>query len=189
MTLQQRDVYIKGELDDVAIDGLDATPESVGYRLDEIETHFHSRERWVGKSADQSGDDWAADNLTAFQCISGNGDYGGDANDEAKVLGADDTPIISGMVYFDLHRVLVSDASSITPYKIRIVYGTGTMAAAITAGQYTEVMMTPVASVRRSPIDVPLPRQLAGTKVWMQCKNATNNATLDFFVGVHEYEG
>ena len=70
--------------------------------------HFHTRERWFGISGDQSGDDWAlAAGLTPFQAISGNGVFGADANDEAKVLGTDDTPAITNKQFFDMHRILV----------------------------------------------------------------------------------
>lgn len=177
------------KLDRKAADGLSGVYGSIAHTVNEIEEHLHSPARWLGKSADQSGDDWAADNLTPFQAISGNGDYGSDADDEAKVLGPDDTPLFNGSAYFDMHRMLVSGASSTTPYKLRIIYGTGTMADAITAGQYSEVMFTIVASSRRTPIELQMDRVAVGSKVWVQAKNATDDATADFFVEVHEYEG
>jgi hypothetical protein len=35
-----------------------------------------------------------------------------------------------------------------------------------------------------------MPRGTCGTtKVWVQAWNATDNATIDFLVGLHEYEG
>lgn len=68
----------------------------------EIERHLHNRERWFGISGDQSGNDWAVEaGLNAFRAISGNGDFGSDANDEAKVLGTADTPAISGRTKHD----------------------------------------------------------------------------------------
>jgi len=156
-----------------------------------VEEHLHSRERWFGKSADQSGNNWGTDNLTAYQAISGNGVYGADDNDEAKVLGSDDTPSISGMIYFDPHRITVVAVSSDTVYKIRTVYGTGTMAAAIAAEQFTEThIMTYTDKANKfggAPFDIMMPRIDVGTKIWVQCKNATNNATVDFFIGIHEY--
>lgn len=180
------------KIDSQATEGLDGTSNSLAYRVHEIEKHFHSREIWYGISSDQSGDDWAADNLNPYQAISGNGDYGSDPNDEAKVLGPDDTPVFTGMVKYDLHRLLIVDASSTSQYKIRIVYGTGTMADAITAEQYTEVMVKEDPALfggSGQPLEIQMPRQDVGTKIWIQCKNATNNATIDFFVGLHEYQG
>ena len=40
-----------------------------------------------------------------------------------------------------------------------------------------------------APIDVRMPRIACGSKVWVQAKNATDNATIDFFCGGHEYPG
>ncbi len=157
--------------------------------LTTIEDAIYNTESWVGKSADQSGDDWGSDTLTVFQAISGSGDYGADADDEAKVLGADDTPIITGNTLFNLCSILIIAASVTTQYKLRIVYGTGTMAAAITAEQYSEVMIiaNPAATTATGvPINIKMPRLVSGTKVWVQCKNATDNATIDFFAGLHE---
>ncbi len=155
------------------------------------EHHHHSKEYWFGKSLDQSGDDWAAERLTAYQAISGNDAYGSDPNDEAKVLGLLDTPIITGGQDFDFHRLLIVDVSVNTEWRIRIVWGTGTMADAISVNQMTVVMVkfdsvNPQLSVG-VPVDagmLPIP---AGNKVWVQAWNVTNNATIDFYVGVHEY--
>ena len=81
-------------------------------QIDVIEEHFHNRERWFGKASDQSKNNWAvAAHLTPFQVISGNGDFGGDPSDEAKVIGTDDQPSITGMTMFDFHRVMVEASS------------------------------------------------------------------------------
>jgi len=161
------------------------------YGVDTIKRHCHGRARWFGISADQSGNDWAADTLNPFTAISGAADYGSDANDEAKCLGTDDTPIITGQAYFDFHQILVVSVTEDTEYKLRIVYGTGTMAAAIAVGQYTETMVkfdstNPQLSAG-VPVDIMMPRLATDTKVWLQCKNDTNNADIDFFIGVHGY--
>lgn len=152
--------------------------------------HFHNRERWFGISGDQSGNDWAVEaGLTPFQAISGNGDFGGDPNDEAKVLGTDDTPAITNKKFFDLHRILVLTSSAATAYILRIVYGTGTMADAESAGQYTDVVFIRESGVGRgAPISVMMPKLAVDNKVWIRAKNATDNATIDFLVGLHEYD-
>lgn len=181
------------KIDLAAADGLAGVPGSVAYMTAEVEEHLHSQEWWFGISTDQSGDNWAADRLVPFQAISGNGDYGGDANDEAKVIGADDTPVGAGMTLFDMHRILIDAVSQGTVYKLRVVWGDGTMSEAILAGQYSESQflfdsVNPQLSAG-IPVDIRLPRLDVGTKVWVQCKNATDNATIDFYVGLHEYEG
>jgi hypothetical protein len=181
------------KIDNMAVSGLLGTHNSLAYRVHEIERHFHGRERWVGKAAVQTATDWAADTLTPFQAISGANTYGAGANDEALVLGTDDTPIISGMVRYDLHRLMMVAASSDTIYKLRIVCGTGTMADAITAGQYSEICVMADAAAAQVPHDafeIMMPRGYCGvTKVWVQAWNATDNATIDFVVALHEYEG
>lgn len=154
----------------------------------EIERHLHNRERWFGKSGDQSVNDWAVEaGLTVFQSISGNGDFGGDPNDEAKILGTDDTPAITGMTRFDGHRIVVNAASNANPYVLRVIYGTGTMAAAEGAGQYSDVVLTE--AKKGTPVEIIMKRRTCGSdKIWVRAKNATNNATIDFFFGIHEYE-
>jgi hypothetical protein len=172
---------------------LTGTSNSLAYKVHEIERHFHGRERWRGKKAVQTETDWADDVLTPFRAISGNNTYGADANDEALVLGTDDTPTMSGNTRYDLHRLMMVGASSSTAYKLRFVYGSGTMADAITAGQFSElvIMSDPAAQqVPHDVFDVMMPRGTCGTtKVWVQAWNATDNATIDFLIGLHEYEG
>ncbi len=181
------------KIDNLATDGLDGVNNSLTYRVHEIEKHFHSREHWRGMKGVQTATDWSDDVLTPFQAISGNNDYGGDANDEAQVLGTDNTPVISGYPKYDLHRILIIDASSTTVYKLRLVWGTGTMADAITANQFTEIMVQYDPALFGGsgvPTEIMMPRVNCGTdKIWIQAWNATNNATIDFLVGWHEYQG
>ena len=184
-------------IDQIATLGLAGVHNSLAYRVHEIEKHLHSPSRCFGKSADQSGNDWAltisgAGMPTVYRAISGNATYGADDNDEAKLIGTDDSGQ-TGMVKFDLHLIFVSAASATTVYGLRIVWGTGTMADAITAEQYSEILM------RRNPgggenhivpVLLQMPRLTWGThKVWLQVKNATDNATFDFYIGLHEYQG
>ena len=150
-----------------------------------IEEHEHNRERWFGKSGDQSGTNWATGSgLTVSQAASGDGGFG----TEIKVLGATDTPAISGNTRFDFHRFFVVASSATSAYIVRFIYGTGTAADAEAAGQYTDVYyMKESAAGRGAPADLRMPLLDVGTKIWAKVKNATNNATLDFFFGLHEY--
>lgn len=170
---------------------IDTNVDSTLAETEIIEIHIHSRERWFGKLAVQTATDWAENNLSPYRAISGNNTYGSDANDEAQVLGTADTPIFVGSTRYDMHRIFVVAASSDTVYKLRFVYGSGTMADAITAGQYSTTMIKIDPAVQSSPSvahEIQLPRGTCGaTKVWVQAWNATDNATIDFFVGVHEY--
>jgi hypothetical protein len=67
------------------------------------------------------------------------------------------------------------------------------MAAAIAAGQFSTTMARFDAAVGAAlsvPIDWMMPRETCGSaKVWMQFWSVTDNATVDFYAGLHEYEG
>jgi len=188
------------KIDSRAVDGLLGTSNSLAYRVHEIERHFHSRERWFGISANQSGNDWALDTLTPFVAISGADAYGTDhtggagAVDEAYVIGTDDMPGISGMVKFDIHRILILDVDHSTVYKLRIVYGSVDRATSVSTGLYSEITIlfdavSPTISAG-SPVDVQMPRLTSGVDmVWIEAWNANDNSQIDFLVGIHEYEG
>ena len=173
-------------------DNLPSDPADQSLLTDQIEEHdehFHNREYWFGKSADQSGNNWGTRaSLTPYQAISGDDDWGGDANDEAKVIGSDDTPVRTGATKYDLRRIQVVGASSTTVYLLRIIHGTGTMAEAEAAGQYTEcAFFRQAPPIRGDPVDLIQEKIAVGRKTWIRAKNATNNATIDFLVGIHEY--
>ena len=177
---------------DVSLLTLDTKLDQIEHIVeDEIDHHFHNRERWRGQRIGQTAVSWAADSLTPFRAISGNNAYGADPGDEAFVLGSADTPIISGMTLFDFHRLLIITQSVITVYKLRVIWGTGTMAVAIAAGQFTESMVISNSALGivagGSPSEIMMPRVACGTQVWIQAWNATNNATIDFLIGLHEY--
>ncbi len=192
--------YHSQKIDNLVTLGLKGVSDSLAYRVHKIETHFHSNERWLGKKADQSGSTWAEDTLTPFIAISGNNEYGTDhtgaenAIDEASVLNTGDTPIAIGQVMFDLHRLLIIDVAHDTPYKLRIVYGTGTRANAVLAGQYTEVVVqfdavNPQLSAG-VPVEIRMPRLISGAnKIWIEAWNVTDDSEVEFLVGLHEYEG
>lgn len=164
--------------------------DSLAYKVHEIEKHLHGSEFWVGKSADQSGNDWGSDTLTPFVATSGNGTYGADLNDEAKVIGTADVPISGSYVYYDVHRIIVTSTSSATVYKLRFVWDATDMATGIAAGQVSEYMLIVPAAAKAVPVDVMMPRIRCGTdKLWCQCKNITNDSTVSFFVGFHQYIG
>jgi hypothetical protein len=92
-----------------------------------------------------------------------------------------------------MHRLLVTDLSqAANPYKIRFVYGLGTYADAVSAGQYSEAMFISASSSAAqfvgAPVDVKMPELDADTKVWAAVWCATDTATISFFTGLHEYE-
>jgi len=157
-----------------------------------IETHdehFHNREYWFGKLAVQTATAWGdRDSLAPYRAISGNNDWGGDADDEALVIGSDDTPVRADSIFFDFRRFQVVASSSSTVYLLRIIHGTGTMNEAELAGQYTEIpYFKEAAPARGAPLDLVQEKIPVGQKVWIRVKNASDDATIDFIAGLHEY--
>ena len=145
----------------------------------EIEHHLHNEEIWIGNGVSE-------DSLTGYQLTSGNNDFGS----EVLLLDTVNTPIRTGKLFFDLHRLFVTAISSATPYLIRLIYGTGTVGDAETAKQYTTVPVTSAgvgSNLKGAPSDVLFDRVAAGTKVWAKCKNVTNLSTISVLIGLHEY--
>ena len=73
---------------------------------------------------------------------------------------------------------------------MQVAFGTSG-AAALAAGDYTEFIFRPQ-SVQGKPASIPIGarRQDVGTKVWARTKcPGQNTATLDLYLGIHEYEG
>jgi len=160
-------------------------------RLHHIEYHFHGVERWVGAKAGWTGGD--GDNegdetvLTEYQIDAGNDTW---SAAEYCVLGTLDTPFIAVNTKFDFHRLLITATEANVIYKVRIAWGTG-YAAAVGLGDFTEVCYIPSANkVLGCPVDIMMPRIDVGTKIFMSCwADGTDTATIDFLIGLHEYNG
>jgi hypothetical protein len=155
-----------------------------------VEEHLHHKTHWYGKNADQTTNWCNGATLTPYRAISGSNTWGGDANDEALCFSAADTlpELGTGLVSGDFDMILVLANSSDTVSRLRLIWGTGTMADAITANQYTEIMYVRNASdTTRIPRAFGCPKIAVENKIWMQHWNNTNNATIDFFLGAHAY--
>lgn len=179
------------KIDDAATDGLSGVSNSTAYRTHEVERHFHSRERWLGAAVTPNGEIHVADEIgvskTAFQLDAGNNDWGS----WVQILGSSDTPIISGSVKFDPHRVVITaveNANSV--YFIQFAQGESG-AAALAAGNYSDtVIQLTNTAPRGQPFVVQSRRINAGTKAWARCLCVgQNTSTIDFYFGLHEYEG
>lgn len=150
----------------------------------EIATHLLHREQWLGISADQSGDDWALrGTLNPFVLLSGIGDWGA----WGKIIGPDDTPIVSGTTLFSVDRILITDVDVLTPYILQFAWG-ASGDAGVSAGDVTDFMYVSStdnpSKAGGGPGKVLMPRIAAGTKVWARVKCATAD-TMDFFIGAH----
>lgn len=180
------------KIDKLATDGLDGVNNSLSYRVEEIEKHFHNREKWFGLAAVASGETHVADRMgggiAPFQLTAGNDDFGS----WVQILGSSDTPVQSGMVKFDAHRFIVTDTNSTLPYIIQIVVGeSADIAAKIAAEEFTEAPYVAATNNIDSGIsDILTSRVSAGVKVWARvCCIGGNGTTIDLYMGIHEYSG
>lgn len=181
-------LQVAGKIDQAATDGLAGTVNSLAYRVHEIEKHLHSREFWWG--SDGSPDETTAIDANVdvpFVAISGNDTWG----TAISIMGVDDIPANVGDVRFDARRVLVTDTEHATPYRMRFIWGSGTSANAISAGQWSEFMFITASGpfISGTPVEMQMPRATVGEKLWAQVWNATNLSEVDFFYGCHGYAG
>ena len=179
------------KVDEVAVNGLTGVEGSLAYHVEELDRHHHNYERWMAAAAVPVGEthiaDSISDNQTAFQADGGNDTWGA----WVQILGSDDTPVRTAQEKFDLQRLLVVDHEHNTNcYLVQIGFG-ASGAAALAAGTYTEItLVTGAGSTEVGPIDMISRRQDKETKAWARVwAVGKNTGTLDFLVGIHEYEG
>ena len=173
--------------------GLAATADSLAYGIGEIERHFHGWERWMCKAASVNGEIHVADRIGAaagstvpFTVTSGDSTWGS----WVQILGSSDTPVVTGRVKYDLHRVQIMVANTVAPYFLQIGFG-ASGAAAVTADSFSSIIVNPASNTDKT-VGLPLMsrRQAAGTKAWARCWCVGQDAkTLTIMFGLHEYEG
>ena len=167
----------------------------------EIERHLHNYERWFGPAAVASGEDHVADPIgevggtpagviTSFQFTSGANKSWGTA---VQIFGATDAAVVlpSGrQAVFDLHRMRPTASQfSGRDWYLRIIAG-ASAAAGVTADTYS-ILPLFVDTTRKvqTPVDMITEREDAGTKMWVQALQTTNNSqeTLDLQFAAHGY--
>ena len=178
------------KIDEQAVDGLTGTPNSLAYKVAEIERHFHSGARWFEAAGTPDGEDHVADRIGtvggggAFEIDSGNQTWGS----WVQILGSDDTPTVEGKAYFDPHLLAVEDSERAGTYFVQFARG-ASGAAGYAAGNYTEVVLT-LTNKPDNIVPVQTGRAPAGSKLWARCMTpAFDTGTLEFYIGIHEYEG
>lgn len=155
----------------------------------EIERHLHSQERWWGALVAPDETNAIEANVNRpFAATSGDNTWG----TAIPICGTDDNPVLATDTLFDPHRILVVDLDDdTTPWRFRMIYGTGTSGDAITAGQWTEIMIVtnavPGNRAGGAPADIKMCRHAVGVKIWAQAWNDTNGEILQFFYGCHGY--
>lgn len=157
--------------------------------VEEICQHFHNIERWWGAVAAPDETNAIEANVNRpFQATSGANTWGA----AIPICGTADNPVLTGQVEFDAHRLLIVDIDSETDeWRLRIIWGDGTSADAITAGQWSEIPIIANAIPGNRAGGVPMPIRMLpvaiGTKLWAQSWNDTLNEILQFTWGAHGY--
>lgn len=179
------------EISGATTSGLAATFNSLIYRVTEIERHLHSGARWFEKATTPSGETHVADRIGegngAFRIDGGNDTWGA----WVQVLGSDDTPTVVGKAYFDPHQMNVEAAERASTYFIQFARG-ASGDAGLVAETYTELVWESEAVGAKASgiIDVQTGRAPAGSKLWARCWSVGDDTGyLDFYLGLHEYEG
>ena len=157
--------------------------------VEEVEQHIHNIERWWGALAVPDETNATEANVgRPFAATSGADAWGA----AIPIKGSADIPCVAGQTTFDIRELLITDLDDdTTPWRIRIIWGTGTSGDAITAGQWTEQMTqsnaVPGNRAGASPLSVLTPRRPVADKLWAQAWNDTNGEIISFFWGAHGY--
>ncbi|MCK4521612.1 MAG: hypothetical protein KAU20_03485 [Nanoarchaeota archaeon] len=178
----------EAKIDDLEVNGLLGVEDSLAYKVNEIEKHLHNWERWIGLAASPSGEThrFDIDSMTPFQMDAGNDTWGA----WLQIVGSADFPITPGMVKRDAHRILITDVERDKQITRIQIAGGEDPDAAVLAGNYTEFMVTPQKDAKQVPVDIMTGRAGTTVKGWARCwVNGQDTGTVDFFIGVHEYEG
>ena len=164
-------------IDGVATSGLLGVSNSLGYKVHEIEKHFHNQAYWYGKDP---GDAFLLENgLVSWTLIAG---AIGVMGNWMQLSNGDE--IIAGPKY-DLHQILITNASAAGKvYYIQL----GTGAGGAQVAKTTAVIM-PAATLRQSHEEIMMPRLANTDLLWARCSCETAAATVSILVGLHVYVG
>jgi len=190
--LVEIDISELAKLDNAPADGLYGVPDSVAYRVAEIERHLHNYEYWFGVDGTPSGEVHVADRMAGgiqpFQLSTGADDFGS----WVQILGSGDTPVYTNSRYFDLHRVLVVETDSVLPFIIQIVFGeSAQIGAKLLTNDFTEFPYISSGFNNDSGItDFVNKCRNCGMKMWARacCIGGEQNSIYLYF-GLHEYPG
>lgn len=181
------------KIDELAVDGLTGVENSLAFIVETTEKHLHNREKWFGPAASADAELHVADRITtvqtSFQADAGDNDWGS----WLQVLGSSDTPVRAGMNRFDFHKVIiVSHEHNTTEYDLQIACGESAgLAAKLSSEEFTEFpVVTGGGNSETGPTSFKHIPNDSGEKVWIRIRaNGRNTGTLDFKIGIHEYEG
>jgi len=93
------------------------------------------------------------------------------------------------MVKFDPHQLIIETVERSATYFMQIGRADAS-ADIITNGTYTELVYAAASAKNTAIIFAQTGRAPVGSKLWARCKcPGQNTAYLDFYIGIHEYQG
>ena len=165
------------KIDNWAVDGLAGVSNSLAYKVEELEKHFHGQGYWYGQDP---GDTFLVEfGMTPWQLAAGDGEAFG-----AWIQLSNGDEITAGPRY-DPHLLMVMQASAAGKLYY-IQFGTGAGGAQAVR---TTVAFFPAATLRQGPAIVICPRLYSTDLLWARAACETNGATISFVLGLHTYEG
>ena len=174
-------------LEEVASTGLLGVVDSLAYKVAEIRSHHHGWERRYGVAvaadATHKMDPISDGNaVVPFRIDAGTSDWG----DWVQVIGSADT-----VLSFDFHNIMVVAAEGANKTWF-LQFGIGaTGAGMLTDETYSELVFTPQSvNGRPTSIHSMSDKAPAGSLGWARCLcRDTDTHWLDFYIGMHFYEG
>lgn len=177
--------HISDETTQAALSAQDLLLDEIHEDTEHTEGYLHSDERWWGALVAPTQDNAIDDTVTnAHTLVSGNDDWGV----AIPIIGRLDNPVQPWQTVFDIHRVLITDISTTTVWRLRFLYGNESFLEARNALRWTEVMFIGGgvgSNISVVPMDIRQREVPVGWNVWAQGWNATNLAALEFYFGAH----
>ncbi len=189
-------------IDNVAVSGLAGVHNSLAYRVHEIEKHFHNAEFTVGEPEVRNAEVtcFAETSVKPFQIDAGDGTAGAASQPWTEaygtplcLVGTGYTSFYGSNTKFDAGTIQIHTVQSTIDKKIQrlqIIWGTGTVGDAITAKQFTSIVLdADDGGGKNAPFHFKMPRGVIGTtKIWARLwADNVNTGTMDFFLTLHEY--
>ena len=176
------------KIDNQAVNGFTGVQNSLAYKTAVIEGHLLGAGSWFEKAASPSGEVNVADRIGegngSFQLDAGNDTWGA----WVQILGSGDTPARQGFNYFDPHELLIEATEHTATYFLQFARGSSGEAA-YTAGTYTELVVGSDSNRFKEITQFKSGRAPVGSKLWarVMCPGQ-NTSTINFYIGMHQYE-
>jgi len=171
-----------GEVDKIdlkALNTIHASAEnSLGWLVQHINAAIHGTEIWYGK--DGVDNYLSPTSMTRWQPQAGTSEAFGTP---LQISNGDEIEGGDPDKHYDAHRIFATAVSALGKvYRIQFLYGTGVVG---DATLLTEMLLFAPAVIKSGPIDTHAPGIDCNNKLWVKIACETDNATIDFLIGIH----